>query len=393
MQPEPQYPPYHMQQPPPQPAPAPIDHAAYAAIAGQFQELKEMQNIIRQNQIQMAQSLGAQEEMRRWMAMQMQQMQQPQMQPQMQMPQMPQQPPASAAQAASQPAPTPPAAPSQGMPGMSPYGMQGYMPGMPGFAPGMGMPGMPGYPSGMPQGYPPQGIPGYPPQGMSGYPQQGLGYPGFTQQGMPQGYPYPSPMNGYGMPQHVGMGAPPLAPPPAPAPTPQQAFQQNPLAALEQSASMITGVARTVQNIRKAFAAPLVSGDEEEEATIDDDPMLGIPQPNPVKPPPYTMMPISGGPDPVMLAMDEDGKINAGVSIVSNLGNISKFIKGIGETYAQMASQQQGGQAVEMPQPVQYQQAPPQALPMQQTPMPFVQPPQAPMRPFIPNANAMRQAR
>ena len=159
---------------------------------------------------------------------------------------------------------------------------------------------------------------------------------------------------------------------------------------------MITGVARTVQNIRKAFAAPLVSGDEEEEATIDDDPMLGIPQPSPVKPPPYTMMPITGGADPVMLAMDEDGKINAGVSIVSNLGNIGKFIKGIGETYAQMSQQQQGGgQAVEMPQHasphVQYPQAPPV---QQQVSTPFVQPslPQAPARPFIPGAHAMRQA-
>ena len=244
----------------------------------------------------------------------------------------------------------------------SPY----YPPPPPPSPPSASPPGYPSHPYGMPQA-----APGYPP---GGYP-----YPPPPPQGPPTPMGHMQPV--YGYPQGyapVGMGAPPAA------------ANSNPLASLEQSAAMITGVARTVQNIRKAFAGPM-GGMGEEEEEIENDPMLGIPS-NPIKPPPFTMMPVSPGPNPMMVALGEDGSINGQMTLISNLGKIGEFVKGVGDAYTQVTQAQMA--AVGVGQPPMPPQAPPPPLPPPPPPVAAAPPPPPPLppppRPFVPNMGTLR---
>lgn len=258
-------------------------------IASLYQTVRDMQELVRQNQLQMERTLGETEALRR-----------------------------------------------QIMSGQAPYPNQ--------------------------QGYPVQQAPA--PQ-QPQYPQAPQGYPQPQHPYAPQGY----------QPQaHMGMGAPPPQPPQA-APVQPQAMA-NPLAQLEQSAQMIRDVAKQVQNIRKAFMEPVTPTQEEDNETIDDDPMLGIPQPPPPEPPPFNTVPLGAGPNPAVAVFNKDGGVNGMMTVIGNLPKIADFVKGLGQTYSQAVAQQQGV-------PMLPEQVPPQqhgGIPQQQSPA----------RPFVPNLNGMR---
>jgi len=283
----------------------PPGYDAYSMAMAAMQQNRELVETVRTNQLQLAQALGALEEMKR----------QGPMTPQMpMMPQMPLPPPQP--QYTQQPQ----------QPGIS----NGFPPGMPtppGYAPTP--PAPPTKKNPFPHGIPCP--PGY--QAVFSY----VPLPGGSEvDGMPGWYfmPTGAPMYPHQQPQYQQPQQPQ-----APQQTfiPQPMVPQNPFAALEQSASMISGVTKTMKNLQSAVSQfGNVTNPLGTQSNDDDD---DEPQENPIPTPPaVSTMPLPGG---GMMAFNPDGSPNWMTTLIGNVPTITGIVKSLGETAAQIHAAQQ----------------------------------------------------
>jgi len=424
---QPQYQPQYMGAPPQQQPPPQRDEGLWAATATTYQELKDTQNMIRQNQLQLERALGELTEMKRSQMHQQQQPQYPQAAPP---------PPAPSQNAPSVVVMTPPgfgAAPfgqapygSQQQPspfGQVPYGAPQQQPQQPiGF--GAHMPvtqeappapqqwGMYAQPP-QSQPYQPQqqyGMGAPPPQQYAPQPQQQQQqYAPQQQQQQPQYAPQQPPQTPQGWPQPTatttaqapqgwpqpGVGAPPAAPSPQPAPVAAQVVPPNPLEQFQQATGLIVGMAKGVKDMNEAMSRLTGQNGLQQQMYEDeeDDPRA---MPPPIMPPmdpgpgtPFHTMPLGMTDAAPVWAYNSDGSPNVTGMILGNLPKIPQWFKGVMDSFVEFQRTQQGGAprqigmgghdiVVEQPQP-QQQYAPP---PQQQ--QHFV-PPQQPQQQYVPS--------
>lgn len=300
-----------------------IDPVFMGALTSSYQELQRMQQLMHTNQLQLAQALGAIEEMKRNQSSHFQPQTQPQWSPPSTIP-------------LQAPVPTTP-------PGVPP-GPNPLPPGMPGYPPGPQQPNYPQIP-----GYPPQ-TPGYPPQ--PGYPQS-LGYPqspSYPSQSQP-GYPQPS---GY----------------------PGQTPNQNPLLELQRATSMLTGVARAVNDFKKV----MVTTNDLENVGEEGEESSQMTQENPIEAP-FKTMPLGFGENAPMLAYNPDGSVHWVGTMMGNAPKLVEFVQGITNAMAKAQQVQSNGQVQQ-----QVTQQPPQQQTFQQPPQQQQQP--SPPRPQVPFMSA-----
>ena len=305
-------------QPQPQQTPVAQDPMVLGALNAMYQETKNMQASLLQTNDRMAQTLGELAEMRRQQMMQQQQQHMQQMfQP---------------------PSPPPLSQPVQQQPvQQQPVGVSN------GFPPGM--PAPPGYQPAMPQ------------QMHQPIPQQQF-QPPYPQYGQQQMGPWPP---GYmPMPGYPGYWVPIQ-----PQQQPVQQQQSSPTQSFNESVNMITGVAKQVRMLQNMFT-PTSGGEEEEDEGIG---LGGFAPPPVAEPPPFTTIPVSAGPNPVVMSINKDGSVNKEATFVGNLPKIANFMGEVGKTITEMQkNNQQQQQQQRHVQHVQVQQMPiqRQALPQQQ---------------------------
>jgi hypothetical protein len=288
---------YQPPQPQPPPAPPVRDTAVEQQMGTMFWQNHQLQEQIRQNQLQLERALGA-------ISVRDQQIEailRGQAAP-------PAPAPVAAPAAAPPPPPYPPPyAPAGGFANMGPNGAPPPVPGQYGVGVGAPPPAYPQQPhdpnmylGAQAYPYPPQ--PGYPPQGYAQPPQ----------------YPPPQPA----APQYP-------QPPAAAAPTPTG----NPALDLQRQ---ISGAMQTVGSLARSMEdlKAMINGGE----SAEEDPLI----PPPVatnQPTPFQTMPLGGGPDPIQYAFNEhDGSPHVLGTILANLPKLGNWANTIGRAVAKAAA-------------------------------------------------------